>query len=79
MWLIQIFRFIIISVIAVVITGAFAAFMAGLQGKKSSRGRFCPKCRGTGWIAVDATTQRACGCGVLPPETRGRILDPPNK
>jgi len=79
MWLIRMLRFVLVTVLAVVLARSVMAFVSALFGGRPQRKRLCPKCRGTGWVAVDAATQRACDCGVLPEETQGRILDPPER
>ena len=79
MLLIRILRFILAGFLVALIGKTVLAFMGGLSGDKPARGRLCSKCRGTGWIAVEGATHRACDCGILPEETKGRIVSPPNR
>ena len=79
MWLIYVLRFILAAFLLTLIARSVLAFMTGLSGGRSDRRRLCPKCRGTGWIAVEGATHRACDCGILPDETKGRIVKPPNR
>jgi len=79
MWIIRILRYVLLAGFAVVLARSVTAFMSALFGARPRPKGLCPKCGGTGWVAVDATTQRACDCGVLPEETQGRILKPPGR
>ena len=79
MFLIRILRFILFGFLLTLIARTALAFVSGLSGGRSDRRRLCSKCRGTGWIAIEGATHRACDCGVLPDETRGRIVEPPKR
>jgi len=80
MGLIRVLRFVLMALLTIMLVRSVVALVSGLFGRTTShRARVCPNCRGTGWVAVDATTQRACDCGVLPEVTQGRILDPPDR
>ncbi len=79
MLLIRILRFILAGYLLTLLARTVLAFVSGLSGGKSNRRRLCPKCRGTGWIAIEGATHRACNCGILPDETRGRIVSPPSR
>ncbi len=79
MLLIRILRFILAGFLVALIGRTVLAFVSGLSGDKPNRRRLCSKCRGTGWIAVEGATHRACDCGILPEETKGRIVSPPNR
>ena len=79
MWLIRMLQFVLAAFLMSLIARSVLAFMTGLSGGRSNRRRRCPKCRDTGWVAVEGSTHRACDCGILPDETRGRIINPPNR
>ncbi len=49
-------------------------FTGLLSGPARSRMR-CRRCGGTGWIAAPAGMKKACGCGAIPPEGQGPIID----
>ena len=52
-----------------------AGFFTGLLGGPTRPRARCPRCGGSGWIAAPAGMKKACGCGTVPPEGRGPIID----
>ena len=76
MFLFRILQFILFGFLLTLIARTALAFISGLTSGGRGRGRLCSKCRGTGWIAIEGATHRACDCGILPDETGGRIVNP---
>ncbi len=79
MWLMWLIRLLLVALLLAVITGALSAFIGGLTGKTPNRKRLCRKCGGTGWIAIGNSTKKSCGCGTVPAETQGPVIESPKQ
>jgi hypothetical protein len=75
MWLGRLLLFIVILALLPILQRILAAFFGGLFGRPSRRRTRCPRCGGSGWITAGAGMKKACGCGTVPPEGRGPIID----
>ena len=79
MWLGRLLLFIailaLLPLLRRILVGFFTAQPGGSrQGGPRRRAR-CLRCGGSGWIAAPAGMKKACGCGIVPPEGRGPIID----
>jgi len=85
MWLGRLLLFIailaLLPLLRRILVGFFSGLLGGAQpggpqvgGRKRPRAR-CLRCGGSGWIDAPAGMKKACGCGIVPPEARGPIID----
>jgi hypothetical protein len=74
-WLSRLLLFIAILALLPLLRRILAELLAGLLGRGSRRPARCPKCGGSGWITAGGGMKKACGCGAVPPEGRGPIID----
>ena len=61
-----------------ILVGFFTTLLSGSQQGGTHRPRRqvrCIRCGGSGWIAAPAGMKKACGCGIVPPEGRGPIIN----
>ena len=75
MWLGRLLIFALILTLLPLIRRVLVGFFAGLLGRPARTAARCPRCHGSGWIAAEAGVKKACGCGAVPPEARGPIID----
>lgn len=80
MWLGRLLLFIAILALLPLLRRILLGFFSGLLGGAQPGGRrppraVCPRCGGSGWIPAPAGMKKACGCGIVPPEARGPIID----
>ena len=75
MWLGRLLLFVAILALLPLLRRILVGFFAGLFGRPARPRTQCPRCGGSGWITAGAGMKKACGCGAIPPEGRGPIID----
>ena len=75
MWIVRLLFFVLIMALLPLIVRVVSAVVMGLFGRPAPRGRACRLCGGTGWVAAGEGTRRACGCGTVPADARGPVID----
>jgi len=75
MWLSRLLLMIVILAMLPLLRRILAVFITGLLGGPNRARVRCRRCGGSGWIAAPAGMKKACGCGIVPPEGRGPIID----
>ncbi len=75
MWMTRLLIFILILALLPLLRRILVGLFAGLLGQAARpRGR-CPRCGGSGWLETTAGMKKQCGCGAVPPEGRGPVID----
>jgi len=75
MWLSRLLLMIVILALLPLLRRILTVFITGLLGGSNRARARCPRCGGSGWIPAPAGMKKACGCGIVPPEGRGPIID----
>ena len=73
--IIRLLMTIVIAGLVLLIVAFLAATVSALWDKLSKHEGKCPKCRGTGWVAVEEATKRACDCGAISADAQAPTID----